>query len=165
MLGERRKWERERGKKERIRSRVIKTEFYPFFTCQYKKLSWPPVSNLILLSFLLDFLCYTTYWILFFILFNITPMCNVHWARSLGVPIVWSPYRITPIHWLMRGYQSGSWLGRAGDLRTLKWNFHFRAYGFLVLRWEEAYYTPYTGHTVRRFTYHSQSCPSGALAF
>ncbi len=30
-------------------------------------------------------------------------------------------------------YSSGSWLGRAGDLRTMKWNFHFRGYSFLVL--------------------------------
>ncbi len=31
-------------------------------------------------------------------------------------------------------YQSGSWLGWAGDLRTMKWNFHFRAYSFFMRR-------------------------------
>ncbi len=35
-------------------------------------------------------------------------------------------------------YQSGSWLDRAGDLRTIKWNFHFRVHSFLMLRWAEA---------------------------
>ncbi len=35
-------------------------------------------------------------------------------------------------------YQSGSWLGRAGDLRTMKWNFHFRVYSFLMFRSAEA---------------------------
>ncbi len=35
-----------------------------------------------------------------------------HWERPLGVPIVWSPYRITPIYWLMARMPSSTFLHR-----------------------------------------------------
>ncbi len=35
-----------------------------------------------------------------------------HWERPLGVSIVWSPFRITPIYWLMARMPSSTFLHR-----------------------------------------------------